>query len=46
MKIYVINLVRSSERKEIFDKYNSKYITYEYIEAVDGKELDKKESKS
>jgi GR25 family glycosyltransferase involved in LPS biosynthesis len=42
MKIYVINLVRSSERKEIFDKYNSKYITYEYIEAVDGKELDKK----
>jgi len=39
LKTYVINLKRSQDRKKDFDKLNSKYIDYEYYEAIDGKEL-------
>ena len=39
-KIFVINLKRSADRREEFDKLNSKYIHYEYFEADDGEELE------
>jgi len=39
MDIFVISLERSSERKVIFDNYNSKYIKYTYYNAVDGKNI-------
>ena len=39
--IYIISLKRSSDRKIIFDNYNSQYIKkYNYFEAVDGSSLD------
>lgn len=39
MDIFVINLERSKDRREIFDNFNSKYIKYSYYNAVDGKTL-------
>jgi len=40
MKIYVISLKTSIDRKIEFDKLNKKYIDYEYFEAIDGNTLD------
>ena len=41
IEIHVINLKRSQDRKETFDKNNSKYINkYNYFEAIDGNNLD------
>jgi len=37
MEIFVISLERSTDRKVVFDNYNSKYIKYTYHTAVDGK---------
>ena len=47
MEIFVISLEKSKERKDTFDKYNSKYINYSYHTAIDGskiiiEDLDKK----
>jgi glycosyl transferase, family 25 len=39
MDIFVISLDRSMDRKEVFDKHNSKYISYSYHKAVDGKTI-------
>ena len=39
MDIFVISLDRSSDRKNIFDDRNSKYIKYTYFNAVDGKKI-------
>ena len=39
MDIFVISLERSTERKVIFDNYNSKYIKYTYHTAIDGNTL-------
>ena len=41
IEIHVINLKRSTDRKEAFEKNNSKYINkYNYFEAIDGNDLD------
>lgn len=39
MDIFVISMASSTERKQVFDTYNSKYIKYTYHNAVDGKAL-------
>lgn len=40
MDVFVISLERSSDRREIFDRYNSNYLKYTYHTAVDGATLD------
>ena len=39
MDIFVISLDRSSDRKNTFDNFNSKYIKYTYFTAVDGTKI-------
>jgi glycosyl transferase, family 25 len=38
---YVINLDRSKDRRERFDRYNMNYLNYKYITGIDGKLLDR-----
>lgn len=41
IKTFIISLQRSQDRREIFNKYNSKYIKdYEFFDAIDGQTLD------
>jgi glycosyl transferase family 25 len=40
MEVFVINLEESTDRKKLFDEYNSEYIgNYNYFNAVNGKKI-------